>query len=245
MTDAQRHELPAWRTDLDAIVRWASLGLVAGGLSGLLVGGVAGRLAMFLLRLTSSDSVHGVESDHGFTIGIISTGTLFLLFITTALGAAGGLAYVAVRSFLPVAIRLVGWAALGGLFLGAAIVEPDGADFTRLEPRALAVILFVLIPSAGALVMAMLVERWGAGWWWRSPGRTVAFALPTIPGVVLVPTAVLGAIGVVVTFAAGRISPLRRLAATVGARVVVMAVLTLVGVMSLVALVGDIGQVFD
>ena len=42
---------------------------VAGIPLGVLVGGIVGRVAMLVLRLTSPDSVRGVESDDGFTIG--------------------------------------------------------------------------------------------------------------------------------------------------------------------------------
>ena len=39
-------------------------------MAGLLVGGVGGRVAMLLLRLTSDPRLRGLETDDGFTIGV-------------------------------------------------------------------------------------------------------------------------------------------------------------------------------
>ena len=77
------------------------LGASSGALAGFLIGGVLGRIAMFVLRLTSPDAVMGRESDDGFTIGQISTETLFLIVVTTTLGALVGVAYVAARPAVP------------------------------------------------------------------------------------------------------------------------------------------------
>ena len=51
------------RRDLAFLWRWVLLGGAAGALAGLLVGGIGGRLAMFVLRRTSDQSVVGIESD--------------------------------------------------------------------------------------------------------------------------------------------------------------------------------------
>lgn len=53
------------RQDLKTIVFWISLGSAAGGLGGLLVGGIGGRLAMLVLRLTSNDSVRESRATTG------------------------------------------------------------------------------------------------------------------------------------------------------------------------------------
>ena len=63
--------------------------------AGFLVGGVGGRLAMFILRLTSDDSVRGIESDDGFTIGQISAQSFFLIAATTLLGTLLAFGYLA------------------------------------------------------------------------------------------------------------------------------------------------------
>ena len=65
--------------DFAFVWRWLLLGMATGGWAGFLVGGVGGRIAMFVLRLTSTDSVRGTQSDDGFTIGQLSGATVFLL----------------------------------------------------------------------------------------------------------------------------------------------------------------------
>ncbi len=51
--------------------------LVAAAVAGLLVAGIGGRLAMFILRVTSGSEVIGLESDDGFVIGRFTTDTFF------------------------------------------------------------------------------------------------------------------------------------------------------------------------
>lgn len=43
----------------------------AGLIAGALVGGLGGRIAMFILRLTSDPSLRGLTTDDDFTIGIV------------------------------------------------------------------------------------------------------------------------------------------------------------------------------
>jgi len=83
---------PTVRENLTTVGYWLSLGAAAGGLGGMAIGGVGGRIAMFVLRLTSDDSVRGIESDDGFTIGQFDAGdTSSLLFVTAVMGAIVGL----------------------------------------------------------------------------------------------------------------------------------------------------------
>ena len=90
-----------WQQDLLASARRVSAGVVGGLATGALIGGVGGRLAMFVLRVTSDPSLHGLKTDDGFTIGRFSGETLFLVLATAALGVLGGLLYLAVRPWLP------------------------------------------------------------------------------------------------------------------------------------------------
>lgn len=102
------------RADLVTVVYWISLGAAAGGAGGALVGGVGGRLAMFLLRLTSDSAVRGLESDDGFVIGRFDlVSTLSLLVLTTVLGASVGLIVVAGRPFFPRKGMPFAWAPAG------------------------------------------------------------------------------------------------------------------------------------
>jgi hypothetical protein len=134
--------------------------VAAGLVAGFLIGGIGGRLAMLILRLTSDPALHGLETDDGFIIGIVSVSTIFLLMVTTMLGALGGVFYLLVRSWMPATTRRWWFGALAALYGGAAIIRPGGIDFTRLDPLWLAVVLFVAIPGAGGVLTSVLAERY-------------------------------------------------------------------------------------
>jgi hypothetical protein len=162
-----------WQQDLLASARRVSAGVVGGLATGALIGGIGGRLAMFVLRLTSDPSLHGLKTDDEFTIGRFSGETMFLVLVTAGLGVIGGLVYLAVRPWLPERWR----AALAGLFGaivgGAAFIRPDGIDFTRLDPLPLAIVMFTALPAIYGVAMSLFVERLlrsnpeaGGSWGW-------------------------------------------------------------------------------
>ena len=150
------------RDDASAVAWWVLVGVGSGAIAGFLIGGVGGRLAMLLLRLTSPDLVIGMTSDDGFEIGVLSTSTLGLVAGMTLLGGANGLLYAALRSTIPSRLRLLLWTALAAAAGGASFVHEDGVDFTVIEPAALAVALFVALPALAAALVVVLVERWVA-----------------------------------------------------------------------------------
>jgi hypothetical protein len=161
-----------------------ALGRVAlvGAVCGALIGGVGGRLAMFVLRLTSSPAVVGLTSDDGFTIGSFTAATAFLLGVTTFLGMVGAFLYTAGRGWVPRRWRQLVWGTLCGLFIGADLVSPEGIDFRLLTPQELAIVLFVAIPAAYGVVVSRWVDRVlepgrdsRAGWLGYAP--LAAFAL--------------------------------------------------------------------
>jgi hypothetical protein len=127
---------------------------------GALIGGLGGRIAMLVLRLTSDESLHGVETDDGFTIGVVSSQTTVLVVITAVLGTVGGLAYLLVRTWLPPGRRAFAFAALTGVVGGSLVIHPGGIDFTLLHPLWLAIVMFIAIPAAYGFAAATLVERW-------------------------------------------------------------------------------------
>jgi len=133
--------------------------VTAGLVTGFLVGGVGGRLAMLVLRLTSDASVRGRLSDDGFTIGVLSSETVFLLVAATAVGAFGGVLYLGVRRLLPVRHRAWTAAAFGAVTGGALLVHTDGIDFTALSPVPLAIAFFVAIPAGYGGGTSVLAER--------------------------------------------------------------------------------------
>ena len=157
----------AIRDEVASIAWWVLVGTASGAIAGFLVGGIGGRLAMLLLRLTSSDIVIGVTSDDGFEIGVVSTQTANLLLLTTVLGAANGALYAALRETIPIRLRLPLWAGFAALAGGANFVHEDGVDFTLVSPAVLAIALFVALPGVAAALVVLLVERWNREPAWR------------------------------------------------------------------------------
>ena len=170
------------RPDVRAIAWWVLVGTAAGTLAGFVVGGVGGRLAMLLLRLTSPDDVLGLTSDDGFEIGVVSADTVQLLLAMAMLGGINGVVYAAVRTALPERVRLPLWVALAVTLGGATIVHEDGIDFTLLEPAALAIALFVVLPGVAAALVVVLVERWAEREPWASRRLTVGVCLAALAG---------------------------------------------------------------
>ena len=216
----------------------------AGLLTGALVGGVGGRLAMLVLRLTSDPSVRGIESDDGFTIGVVSSETMFLVMFTAVLGAVGGLGYLVIRAWLPSPRRPALFAALMGVVGGALIIHPDGVDFTLLGPRWLAIVLFVALPAAYGLAVAFLIERWLRS----ADDASTRWLLALVPAVI--PFVVLGPRGlpilVLVLLASLAADPRSIAARTVGSRPVVWLGrigLATAGVAATVALVTDVAEI--
>src|SRR4029079_14367304 len=114
----------------------------------------------------------------------------------------------------------------------ASIVHDDGVDFTFVEPAALAIAHFVLLPGAAAAVVVLLVERWSRVEPWSDSRLAIGLCLGAIAG-----TFALGFAALVAVVALGvRRSGLDSLLARV-ARVAVPAGLVVVTAISLWELV--------
>ncbi len=177
--------------------------LVAGLSVGIVVIGLGSRLAMFLLRLTSPDSVVGVESDDGFTIGQFTLGgTYNLVTIGAVVGFIGAVAYVGVSPWLigPVWFRRLTVGLAAGAVGGALLIHSDGIDFRVLEPLTFAVALFVGLPLLVGVLLAIVADRVAVpGSWttrdaWRWLVPTVLVALVPLSLFVLAPLAVVVAL---------------------------------------------------
>jgi hypothetical protein len=230
-----------FRHSLVASSRGVLLGAAAGAWAGLLVGGVGGRLAMFVLRLTSPDYVRGVTSDDGFEIGRFSFDTVFLLALTTIAGAFVGIVFVAIRRALPVAWRFWSWTLVGATAGGSLILHADGVDFNLLEPGWLAVAMFVAIPAGGAALMAIWVERWDR-WWLTDRRRTIATALPTVLLVTLVLPVLIATAAVVLVAVAAQSGTVRAAVRLAGPPIGRLA-LVVVAALSSWALFNDITEI--
>ena len=182
----------AVRDEVSSILWWVLVGAAAGAIAGFLIGGIGGRLAMLLLRLTSSDLVLGVTSDDGFEIGVISLQTFSLLFAMTVLGALNGVLYAALRTAIPGRLRLPLWVGFAALVGGFVFVHEDGVDFTLISPVVLAIALFVLLPGVAAALVVLLVERWDREAAWRNRRLTVIVVVASLGSTfALVPAALL------------------------------------------------------
>jgi hypothetical protein len=180
------------RSPAAVAARRLAAGVAGGAIAGFLAGGVGGRLAMFILRLTSPDSLHGLSTDDGFTIGVVSGATAFLLVATTIGGVIGGVAYLFVRGWIPPRWRVIATATFTGLVIGASVIRIDGIDFRVLDPLWLAVTLFVIVPVAYGALLALFVERFVRdGAWFQ---RTAVWAIAPF-GVLLVPILFFGNAG--------------------------------------------------
>jgi len=236
-------EPPGIGADLKMLARWISLGACTGGLAGLLVGGVGGRLAMLLLRFTSDDSIRGLESDDGFIMGRFTLGgTLSLLVVTTVLGSVGGLIVAAGRPFFPARFVMIGWALAAGAIVGSIIVRSDGVDFTLLDPKVMAIAMFVGIPAAGACLIAWLISRWES-WWWADRKRTMVAAVPGLPALIFFPLDIAVAAVAITWLAALRIEGVRSLGVRLPVRVLALALFALLTGSGAVALARDVNGI--
>ncbi len=223
--------IPSLDDDVRAALRHAAIGVTAGGLVGLVVGGILGRIAMLALRLTTGDRITGVISDDGFEMGRVTlVGSLKLAGVYTAGGVLLGLGYALARRFLPARGRLVAWSAATAALGGGTFVHADGIDYALLSPLWLAVALFVALPALAGLAVAWLVER--------SEARQAAFHRGHLVGglasLLLVGPAIVGA----VLLALGRRPALRRLADAGAVRLLALGIvvlLTVVGAVDVIA----------
>ena len=136
------------RSSLLGAASFLSIGVAAGFLAGLIIGGVGGRFAMFVLRLTSDPALHGIKTDDDFTIGIVSGQTMFLLAATALAGTMGGVLYLVARHWIPHDARGWGSALFFGSIGAAFAIRPGGVDFTLISPLPLAIAMFIALPAA-------------------------------------------------------------------------------------------------
>jgi hypothetical protein len=156
------------------LVRRLALGAAAGAVTGLVVGGIWGRVFMSILAGLNPED-HGTKTDDGFAMGQFTVaGTVSLLTAAMAIGAFGGLIFLCLRGlrFGPPWFRTLSIAAGATIVVGSLLVHSDGVDFSRLEPIGLAVALTLSMPLLYALGVSWLGDRW------LGPGPTVWQRVP-------------------------------------------------------------------
>ncbi|WP_238015729.1 hypothetical protein KZZ52_36725 [Dactylosporangium sp. AC04546] len=151
---------------LSSGVEWArrlGVAALAGGIAGLVAGGIGGRLFMLVLARLNDPRATGVTSDDGFIIGQFTlAGTVNLLLVCTVMGVIGGLVWVAVRGlrFGPLWWRRVSVPLGATLVIGSMMVHSDGVDFTLLDPPLVAVALSLSVPLLATVLVTWLGDRW-------------------------------------------------------------------------------------
>lgn len=125
----------AWAAAAGSATRQLAAVTAAGGLLGLLVGGVGGRLAMLLLARLNPDAT-GLVSDDRFIIGQLTTESLNLLVDGTLLGVLGGGIYFVLRGLMigPRWFQVLSISVGPAVVMGSQIVHTNGVDFTT-RPR--------------------------------------------------------------------------------------------------------------
>jgi hypothetical protein len=141
-------------------LRRALLAAAVGAGAGVMVAGFGERLAMRLVAAVTPTAA-GRLTEAGDTIGTVTLdGTLDVLKMAAVVGAAGGLAYLAVRPALP---DRAWWRGLGFGLVAAALamlptVEGNRGDF-RILPLALSALAFAVPIFINGVVTAVAIDR--------------------------------------------------------------------------------------
>lgn len=239
-------EQPTYTQELAELLR---IIVLAGVTVGIVVIGGGSRLAMFLLRLTSPDSVIGVESDDGFKIGQFTfLDTYNLINLGGALGIVGAAACVAVAPWLagPRGFRLFTVGLTAAALVGSMVIVPDGVDFEVLGPTWFAVALFTALPFVVGVVLMLAVDREATVDTWASRGKRRRWVTPLVL-LLAVPFSIVTFLVVSVTIAA--LLPIRRsllapLSASILGTSTVRAVFATIPLLSFLALADDLRALY-
>jgi hypothetical protein len=190
---------------------WASMLLVVGTVSALLVTGAGGRLAMRLLavtspeatgRLTEAQATVGEITFEG-TIGYLVFGALPFAFASTAL-------YLLVAPWLPRG-RLAGPTfGLAVFIMVAPFIDPlraDNVDFDIVGPGWLSVLVFAALAVVQGAFLSAFAGRLSRSLPLMTRTNWPDTLLPLLLAVVLFPLGAVLALGAVVTFALPRLLP--------------------------------------
>ena len=238
-------ESNAGRKQLDHMIENIRLLVVAGIPTGALVVGLGSRIAMFVLRVTSPDRVHGVRSDDDFVIGKVTLGgTYNLLQLGAAVGIIGAGAYLLVAPWLigPLWFRRLTTGLASAVVAGSMLVHDKGIDFHVLQPTWLAIGFFVTLPGLFGITIAAAVDAVRRPDSWTTRGRR-RWALP-IASMACFPATLLVVIVATVVTAFGEVLRAAGVVGLVcrvpGHALVIRAVWLLIAVAGLIALVNDI-----
>jgi hypothetical protein len=219
--------------------------IVAGISGGVILIGVGSRVAMLILRVTSPDTVRGVESDDGFTIGEVTIGgTYNLLQIGAAFGIIGAAAYMCVAPWLvgPMWFRRLTTGVAAAAVVGSMLIHADGIDFTVLKPTWLAIGLFVALPGLFGTLIGAFVDAVGRPDSWTARGRSLRLVPLICVGCIpltVVPLAI-AAIVLVIWLFANQTGLVRLIRGAPLYAFVVRSVWILIAIAGFIALIGDV-----
>jgi len=147
---------------LRPLIRHFGIASIAGLVSGFLVAGILGRVAMRVSGAMARPELAGATTENGNRVGEITLlGTLAIaIFIGVFAGLAGGIFYAAAEPWL----RSRPWK--GAIFgagllvaLGFTFIDPHNFDFQRFGSAPLNVTMFAGIFVAFGVVLAFLYDR--------------------------------------------------------------------------------------
>ena len=146
-----------------AVARHVGTATLAGTVTGIVVGGVLGRLVMRISGFTAGPALVGAFTANDNRVGTITfAGTLgLLIFVGLGTGLVGGVLYAAVEPWLR---RLRPWhglaygAALLATF-GFSVLDPSNLDFKRFGSPPLNVAMFAALFLGFGIVVAWLFDR--------------------------------------------------------------------------------------
>jgi hypothetical protein len=185
--------------------------LVIGTVSGLLVTGAGGRLAMRLLALTSPAAT-GRLTEAQATVGRITfEGTLgYLVFGALPFAFASTALYLLAAPWLPRG-RLAGPTfGLAAFVMVAPFIDPlraDNIDFDIVGPGWLSVLVFAALAVVQGAFLAAFAGRLSRSLPLMTRANWPDTALPLLLAVVLFPLGAILAVGALVTFAVPRLLP--------------------------------------
>jgi hypothetical protein len=150
-------------TSLIALARHVGTASLAGVISGILVGGLLGRLVMRIAGFTAGPALVGAFTANDNRVGDITfAGTVALIiFVGIAAGLVGGMLYAALEPWLR-ALRPWHGLAYGAALLatfGFLVIEPTNLDFRRFGSPALNVAMFAGLFLAFGVVLAWVFDR--------------------------------------------------------------------------------------
>ena len=155
---------PEHAAPTSAFRRFAAV-FVAGGVAGMVVGGLGSRIAMRIAALTARDVAHGLITEAGATIGRITfEGTVFLILFAGIGSALVGTAfYLATLPWLPRrrSLRAIAFGGLEVVVFGTVLLDPGNPDFTILGRPLLNVLMLGSLFVLHGVALVLLIEPSG------------------------------------------------------------------------------------